>query len=465
MEEFHSDPSFPFGARGDGQLVVPSGQSYMTWENIATGSGWHGPVYVHVLDRPFRLYQLSEFSVVGELLQSSSTMGKTYVALYDENMRRVMMVLIGDSWVGSTKGYFNLYYYPQDSASAYRSSGYIYTSFRKTGKLWWGEYDGSPQGAIYGSIDGSGSSYPIAECDNASRVIKYVAILGYRYYSYNLVEMRIHDINVVADLRRHNPIDPNQEQLDELEGGATGNPRTKNAIEGYGTLGAAAVTPSWTGPWPLLHLVCNYVYSVITLVFHVTVDLLDTVEVIDFYMGIAEGVAIPLTEIREASNQALALINEITAQEEEKFWAFTMAVTWGALKIVSLGMKAALWLEALFFALLATWWFSFMMTLAYAVDCILSGTWTQLASALALAGLFVTYLFGGIHSWLSGGSQAWSEFRNVFHPEALHGALNWPEGYEECFKLRTSFYMTMAQFAALAVVVITIVAIWFGWLS
>ena len=306
---------------------------------------------------------------------------------------------------------------------------------------------------------------PIAECDNASRVIKYVAILGYRYYSYNLVEMRIHDINVVADLRRHNPIDPNQEQLDELEGGATGNPRTKNAIEGYGTLGAAAVTPSWTGPWPLLHLVCNYVYSVITLVFHVTVDLLDTVEVIDFYMGIAEGVAIPLTEIREASNQALALINEITAQEEEKFWAFTMAVTWGALKIVSLGMKAALWLEALFFALLATWWFSFMMTLAYAVDCILSGTWTQLASALALAGLFVTYLFGGIHSWLSGGSQAWSEFRNVFHPEALHGALNWPEGYEECFKLRTSFYMTMAQFAALAVVVITIVAIWFGWLS
>ncbi|MHA1813199.1 MAG: hypothetical protein ACTSYX_07175, partial [Candidatus Thorarchaeota archaeon] len=64
MREFHSDPSFPFGARGNGELVVPSGQSYMTWADMDAGSGWHGPCYVHVLDRPFRLYQLSEFSVV-----------------------------------------------------------------------------------------------------------------------------------------------------------------------------------------------------------------------------------------------------------------------------------------------------------------------------------------------------------------------------------------------------------------
>ena len=110
----------------------------MTWEDMDAGSGWHGPCHVHVLDKPFRLYQLSEFSVVGELIQGrgANRMGKTYVALYDENMKRVMMVLFGDSWSGSEKGYFNVYFYPHDSSSGYRSSGYMYSSFKKTAKLW-----------------------------------------------------------------------------------------------------------------------------------------------------------------------------------------------------------------------------------------------------------------------------------------------------------------------------------------
>ncbi|RLI58677.1 MAG: hypothetical protein DRO93_09455 [Candidatus Thorarchaeota archaeon] len=74
---------------------------------------------------------------MGELiLDTSDKVGKTYVALYDEDMRRVKMVLFGDSWSGSERGYLNAYFYPQDSSSGYRSSGYIYSSFRKTGKLW-----------------------------------------------------------------------------------------------------------------------------------------------------------------------------------------------------------------------------------------------------------------------------------------------------------------------------------------
>ena len=80
-------------------------------------------------------------------------MGKTYVALYDENMRRVMMVLFGDSCGSSEKGYLNAYFYPQDSSSGHRSSGYIYSSFRKTAELWWGPFQGG-HGAVYASIDG-----------------------------------------------------------------------------------------------------------------------------------------------------------------------------------------------------------------------------------------------------------------------------------------------------------------------
>ncbi|MHA1652536.1 MAG: hypothetical protein ACTSYX_12915 [Candidatus Thorarchaeota archaeon] len=75
--------------------------------------------------------------MVGELVQhTNDKVGKTYVALYDEDMRRVMMVLFGDSCGSSEKGYLNAYFYPQDSSSGYRSSGYIYSSFRKTAELW-----------------------------------------------------------------------------------------------------------------------------------------------------------------------------------------------------------------------------------------------------------------------------------------------------------------------------------------
>ncbi|RLI47709.1 MAG: hypothetical protein DRO73_11250 [Candidatus Thorarchaeota archaeon] len=236
-----------------GELVVPSGRSYMTWADMDAGSGWHGPCYVHVLDRPFRLYQLSEFSVVGELIQGANRMGKTYVALYDENMRRVMMVLFGDSWSGSEKGYFNVYFYPQDSSSAYRSSGYIYSSFKKTAKLWWGQSEGG-HGAVYASIDGQSDGYPIAECDNASRVIKYVAILGYRYSSYSLVSMRIHDINVVADLNKHNPTAPNPDEPVECDGSGTPTTAEIHRADYDLSNAIAQVICYWTGPWPLFHV-------------------------------------------------------------------------------------------------------------------------------------------------------------------------------------------------------------------
>ena len=68
--------------------------------------------------------------------------------------------------------------------------------------MWWAPFWGG-HGAVYATIDGQSDGYPIAQCDNASRVIKYVAVLGYCYSSYDVVEMRVHDIRVVADLKKH----------------------------------------------------------------------------------------------------------------------------------------------------------------------------------------------------------------------------------------------------------------------
>ena len=59
---------------------------------------------------------------------------------------------------------------------------------------------------VYASTDDENEpGRPLAECDSASRVIKYVVVMGYRYCTYDLVEMRVHDIRVVADLNRHDP--------------------------------------------------------------------------------------------------------------------------------------------------------------------------------------------------------------------------------------------------------------------
>jgi len=136
MDEFHKDLDFGYGTPANGEFIVESGASYMTPTGIPNSpSGWHDPNFVHVLDKPFRLYQLSEFSVIGQLIQSSSTMGKTHIALFDENKQIVMLVHWGDSWVGTKKGYFNVYFYPQNGGSYYQASGYLYSSFEKTGKL------------------------------------------------------------------------------------------------------------------------------------------------------------------------------------------------------------------------------------------------------------------------------------------------------------------------------------------
>ena len=79
---------------------------------------------------------------------------------------------------GNKKSYFNVYFYPQNGRSHCQASGYIYNSgFTKIGKLWWGEGIGGDD-AIYSNIDGSGDAHPIGECDNASRVIKYVVPSG-----------------------------------------------------------------------------------------------------------------------------------------------------------------------------------------------------------------------------------------------------------------------------------------------
>jgi len=155
----------------------------------------------------------------------------------------------------------------------------------ETTRLWWGPFQGG-HGAVYATIDGQSYGYPIAECDNASRVIKYVAILGYRYSSVNLVGMRIHDINVVADLNRHGPTAPDPNVLQEFDGTAEGansellaEPTTQSAeshIQVWWDL------DSW---WPVLHELAEFCIDTILYTIHYTIDLLESIQLVDLVGG------------------------------------------------------------------------------------------------------------------------------------------------------------------------------------
>ncbi len=133
-------------------------------------------------------------------------------------------------------------------------------------------------GAIYSSIDGSGDAYPIGDCDTASRVIKYVVVLGYRHSHYNLVDMRIHDINVEADLNAHDPNASNPEDLVEFDGtpegyseGATDGTKDANNAE---QLAIDSLTAEWLGPWPALLLTATMDIGTFSFIIQMVVDIL-----------------------------------------------------------------------------------------------------------------------------------------------------------------------------------------------
>jgi hypothetical protein len=124
------------------------------------------------------------------------------------------------------------------------------------------------------SIDGQ--VLPIALCDNCSRVIKYVAIYGARSESFNLVEMRILDINVVADLTRPSPSPPNPNSPAKYDGTHSGSidENIRHNVDVKFEEANQYVQCYWTGPWPVLHLVINWVLSGAWVTLHFTFDYL-----------------------------------------------------------------------------------------------------------------------------------------------------------------------------------------------
>jgi hypothetical protein len=177
--------------------------------------------------------------------------------------------------------------------------------------LWWGEGFGG-DGAIYSSIDGSGDAYPIGECDNASRVIKYVMLLGYRYSHYNLVDMRIHDINVEADLNRHNPNAPSPDDPVESDGTAQGSvseDAKRTAGGGFTEASNQLVIMFWTPGWPMLNFKVLDPHDTSFAVLHFAVDLLNAFVV--HVNSIAEWIHNIIDFVGDKAGFVIAILAEI----------------------------------------------------------------------------------------------------------------------------------------------------------
>ncbi|MFX0054126.1 MAG: hypothetical protein ACFFAX_01650 [Promethearchaeota archaeon] len=278
MDEFSRDISTPSGV-----LDVPTDQSYMTWTSIDSGSGWHGPQYVQHFDRPFRLYQLSEFSVLAELINGApSEMGITRVTMLDDYGSKIMTIRWGDSGSSWTDGWVYIDFYPQNGGHYARNLWYGESSYLGTIKMWWEESTG--QGSIHISRSGSPYSPVLNEVDNAARVVKSLVIEGQRYASNTLVDMRIHDINVVADLSQHAPDDPNPEEPIPLDGSGSIPDATveENRVQNFFDVAFAYIVPYWTleNFWPWLHIATDEPPDTETSCdVHVSVDLLQTIRV------------------------------------------------------------------------------------------------------------------------------------------------------------------------------------------
>ncbi|NWF95290.1 MAG: hypothetical protein HXY34_04025 [Candidatus Thorarchaeota archaeon] len=81
-----------------------------------------------------------------------------------------------------------------------------------------------------------------------------MVILGQRCHSYSLVDMRLHDVSVVADVNRHDPNAPNPTDSAQQDGTLAGR-IDPGAVEDTDPWQYAVTVDSWwTGWWPLLHL-------------------------------------------------------------------------------------------------------------------------------------------------------------------------------------------------------------------
>ncbi|MDF1540498.1 MAG: DUF2341 domain-containing protein, partial [Candidatus Thorarchaeota archaeon] len=252
MDGFHKDLSIDHLLMPISDGTINSVHNTLNVISVADGSGLHGPAYVKPLDRPFRLYQLSDFSVTMELLAGTASQGMMQVALFDENMDYVLGVSIEDSST-SASGRMVTVFCPDNNPFSWggQQPSIISSPFKKTGTLW---FDGSD---VQSYIEGVGTQGLYTSSLDADVIISYLVVYGAGYNSEPLCNMRVHDIHIEVDVNAEPPSGGESEPV-ECDGTVDGSITELQKQDADLNLqdGAAQLISYVTfEPWPYLHWV------------------------------------------------------------------------------------------------------------------------------------------------------------------------------------------------------------------
>jgi hypothetical protein len=131
----------------------------------------------------------------------------------------------------------------------------------------------------------------LASAYNASRIISYLVIRTERFADDQLLDMRVHDIDVAVNLRATLPWVPEPPKNEEPQPVAYGGSSVSvpSAVpEVDNTINVAGATTSvwWTGWWPVLHVrSANILASGARYVIELSIDLLGNLGLVDLQLS------------------------------------------------------------------------------------------------------------------------------------------------------------------------------------
>ncbi|MFW9837045.1 MAG: DUF2341 domain-containing protein [Candidatus Thorarchaeota archaeon] len=171
---------------------LTSNGTSLTISGIATGSGYHGPVYEYELPQSLLVRNINTFSAIMNADNSlSSYLGYQVVMLGDANRNPVLSFSFGDGWSDYTQGAYGISYVYANGSRVGYGSGYPVT---------WTSYNGEmnvsySESGLMAYVEGVGQQVlsGLSEAD-LNREIKYVALASSRFGSDPMFPLLVDEI-------------------------------------------------------------------------------------------------------------------------------------------------------------------------------------------------------------------------------------------------------------------------------
>ena len=290
-----------------------------------------------------------------------------------------------------------------------------------------------------------------------------------------MVDLRVHDINVVADLMRHDPNAPDPDTQQPLDGTADGRResqtiKTQAYAEARLQEATDLISVYWSGWWPTVHFEVQHEFVTDVMVsIHITVDILGSVNIVGFdikFLGLedmseAEGDAL-VDSIRPLSESA-----GLAGPDDPWFYFFKLAtisyIAAGA--IAAFASPGSVYAEVAFWIAIGMFIALTLLGLITLADAVAKGIADPVRAAMTFLTIALTSLLAIgmskmlIDQWDVKSEGAAKYFR--FFRERYQQGEQWEK---RGFKGRTYFGFMFAQLVVLLTIVLLAVGFFLGWI-